>query len=233
MELYDSTNEYIKKVISLFKNHANFQEAYYMKRYMRNKFEFYGIKVPLRRKISAHLLKVGQRPDYRQVDTVVKKLWQLPERECQYFGLELLERYKKEFTEDCLTLLVYMITHKSWWDTVDGIAKNLAGEYFVRFPVGKKDIIENWIQSGNIWLQRTTLLHQLDYKKDTDIALLFDLIERLKGINEFFIQKAIGWALREYSKTEPEIIEKYIEGHALSKLSATEGMKVILRKRNA
>lgn len=232
MESYNLSEEYIKKITSLFKSHTNTENALQMKRYMRNQFEFFGIKVPLRRKISAYLFTSGNRPDYGHANIVIRKLWQLPERECQYFAVELLERYRKEMSQEIIHLLVYMITHKSWWDTVDGIAKALVGDYFMRFPATKEEIINQWIQSGNIWLQRTTLLHQLGYKKDTDVHLLFDLIERLKGIEEFFIQKAIGWSLREYSKVNPEIVKKYIEGHQLSPLSTREGMKVILRSRN-
>lgn len=232
MKNSNSAEIYIKEVTGIFKDHADNGQALQMKQYMQNQFDFFGIKAPLRREISAHLLTSQNQPDYEQAKIVIRKLWQLPEREYQYFAVELLERCKKMFTQDIIQLLFYMITHKSWWDTVDGIAKTLIGEYFHFFPDTREEIIDQWIHSDNIWLQRTTLLHQLGYKKDTDIQLLFDLIERLKGINEFFIQKAIGWSLREYSKINPKIVTKFIEEHELSPLSTREGMKVILRNKS-
>jgi len=231
MDLHNSPDKYIKKITSLFKSHANTENAPQMKRYMRNQFEFFGIKSPLRREICSCFFKTEFWPDYKEVGIVTRKLWQLPEREYQYVAVELLGKYRKQISQEIIHLLVYIITHKSWWDTVDGIAKNLVGEYFKHFPDTKGEIIDQWIQSGNIWLQRTTLLHQLGYKRNTDIHLLFELIERLKGIDEFFIQKAIGWSLREYSKVNPEVVKKYIKDHQLSPLSKREGMKAILRSK--
>ena len=120
-----------------------------------------------------------------------------------------------------------MITHKSWWDTIDRIAKKLVGEYFKVFPDKVDPYIEKWLESDNIWLQRTCLLFQLGYKEETDVDLLFKLVEELSEIDEFFIQKAIGWALREYSKIDPEVIRNFITSHDLSSLATREGLKII------
>jgi len=107
------------------------------------------------------------------------------------------------------------------------IAKKLVGEYFKIFPNERDKNIEEWLNSDNLWLQRTTLLFQLSYKQKTDVKLLFILIKRLKSIDEFFIQKAIGWSLREYSKVNPNVVEKFIKDNNLSKLSSKEGLKII------
>lgn len=163
--------------------------------------------------------------------TVVKKFWQLPEREFQYFAQELILKYEDDYTEDIIDLFEYMLTNKSWWDTVDHIAKKLVGEYFKIFAEKKDQKIKEWLDSGNIWLQRTALLFQLGYKEKTDAQLLFDVIERLKNIDEFFIQKAIGWSLREYSKIEPLAVVKFTNSHQLSSLAKREALKIVKNSR--
>jgi 3-methyladenine DNA glycosylase AlkD len=125
----------------------------------------------------------------------------------------------------------YIIENKSWWDTVDFIAKKLVGRYFIEYPEYRDEFIEKWLKSDNIWLQRTTILFQLAYKEETDVKLLFDIIKKLKDIDEFFIQKAIGWSLREYSRTDPDKVEKFIKENDLSNLSSKEGMRIIKKKR--
>ena len=219
--------KYIKKIEKALQNFTNLENAAKQKKYMKNRFDFFGLKAPIRRKATRELMKKKQRPDYKAVRIIVRKLWQKPEREYQYFAIELLERYKKQFKKDIMELFESMITNKSWWDTVDIIAKKLVGEYFRLFPKQRGRYIEKWINSDNIWLQRTSLLFQLGYKKNTDSDLLFDIIEQLKTIDEFFIQKAIGWALREYSKVNPELVVSYMENHKLSTLSRKEGLKII------
>ena len=124
----------------------------------------------------------------------------------------------------------FMIINKSWWDTVDMIASHLVGTHFKRFPGLIPAYTEKWMASGNFWLQRTALLFQLKYKKETDVELMSDLIKRLAGEKEFFIRKAIGWVLREYSKTDPEIVINFVENQQLSNLSRTEALKVNNRK---
>ena len=173
----------------------------------------------------------SNRPEYEKITQIIKKLWAKPEREYQYFATELVERYEKKFQEDIIDLFEYMITHKSWWDTVDRISKNLVGSYFIKFPNKRDQYLKLWLDSNNIWLQRTCILFQLAYKENTDYKLLFDIITELKGIDEFFIQKAIGWALREYSKVDVERVKDFIENHELSPLSKREGLKYINKEK--
>ena len=220
-------DEYIEKISQGFEKLADVEYAQKQKEYMRNKFDFFGIKAQPRRKSTREFMRKNNRPDYENIDVVIKKLWTMEEREYQYFAIELLERYKKEFTKEIINLLEYMITNKSWWDTVDRIAKKLVGKYFELFPEKRDGYLQKWVKSNNMWLQRTALLFQLGYKENTDVELLFDLINELKDIDEFFIQKAIGWSLREYSKIKPELVKKFIKNHDLSSLSTREGMKVI------
>ncbi|SJZ82805.1 DNA alkylation repair protein [Selenihalanaerobacter shriftii] len=226
-----NVNDYIEKITKAYEKQANSEYAPKMEQYMRNKFDFFGIKAQERRKATREFMRKDNRPSYNEVDIVVKKLWNLSEREYQYFANELLERYEKEFTKEIVNLFEYMITHKSWWDTIDRISKKLVGNYFKLFPKERDKYIKKWVDSDNIWLQRTTLLFQLSYKENTDVELLFDLIKQLKEIDEFFIQKAIGWSLREYSKIEPRIVRQFISKNSLSSLSRREGLKVIKKNK--
>src|SRR5690554_6050035 len=219
--------KYVQKITQVLKEKFNPENAEKQKEYMKEKFDFFGIKTQARRKATREFMKKAERPDYNDLSVVVKKLWELPEREYQYFAMELLERYKKEFDKSIISLFEYMISNKSWWDTVDFISKKLVGVLFKLFPDLRDQYISRWIDSENIWLQRTCLLFQLGYKENTDLELLFELVECLKEENEFFIQKAIGWALREYSKIEPGKIEKFIQEQNLSALSEREGLKWI------
>jgi 3-methyladenine DNA glycosylase AlkD len=218
---------YLEELKEVLAEHADPEKAEKMEDYMQNNFKFFGIQATPRRKLTRKLLRQENRPDYEQLPAVIKELWELPEREFQYVGWELVERYTNHFTLGIIELLEYMIVNKSWWDTVDMIAKKLVGEYFKQFPDQKENYIDKWLMSDNIWLQRTAILFQLGYKEETDVELLFAVIEKLQDSEEFFIQKAIGWALREYSKLEPELIKDFIANHDLSSLSEREGLKAI------
>jgi len=219
--------DYIDAVRSSLAHNSDPEKAAGMAGYMRDKFPFYGLQAVERRKALRKYMRQENRPKYDMLETAVKKLWQLPEREFQYFAQELILNYQKDYTEDIIDLFEYMIINKSWWDSVDHIANKLVGEYFRIFPQQRDKKISEWIKSKNIWLQRTALLFQLGYKKETDAQLLFDLIEKLRDIDEFFIQKAIGWALREYSKLEPLAVVKFANTHQLSALAAREALKVV------
>jgi len=226
-----SADDYIKKVKEVFEQNKDEDKAVQMEKYMRNKFEFYGIQAKERREVSKKLQKIKNRPPHAQLSQVIIKLWSADQRELQYFAMELFERYKNDFRIGDIKLMVYMIENKSWWDTVDFIAKKLVGEYFKEYPQFRDEFINKWLTSNNIWLQRTSLLFQLAYKEDTDETLLFSNIKRLKEIDEFFIQKAIGWSLREYSRTAPKKVEEFINNNKLSNLSSREGMKVIKKNK--
>lgn len=223
--------DYLDSIRCSLAQNSDPEKAEGMAGYMRDQFPFYGLQAAERRKTLSKYMSQKQRPEYSQLKTVIKKLWQLPEREFQYFAQELILKYKKDYTEDIIDLFEYMLTNKSWWDTVDQIAKKLVGEYFQLFPEKRDPKIQEWLASGNIWLQRTALLFQLGYKEKTDAQLLFDLIEKLKDIDEFFIQKAIGWALREYSKLEPLAVVKFSNTHQLSALAEREALKVVKRNK--
>ena len=228
-----SVDDYVKQITKVFEENRNGENAGPMKSYMRDKFEFFGIKSVQRRQLTRKFMRQENRPSKSALGQVVKRLWSLPEREYQYFVWELVERYKRDFEKEDMELFEYMITHKSWWDTIDNMAKKLVGEYFKKFPEERDKYIEKWLDSDNLWLKRTAILFQLGYKEETDVELLFEVINELKEIDEFFIQKAIGWALREYSKQDAQIVEEYIAENDLSNLATREGLKWLKKNRSS
>jgi 3-methyladenine DNA glycosylase AlkD len=135
--------------------------------------------------------------------------------------------HKKLWTRDTIKLIEYCIVHKSWWDTVDYLNSYGSGMYFKKFPELKEALTSGWNRSGNIWLNRSSLLFQLKYKTETDTELLGRYIKRLSSSKEFFIQKAIGWVLREYSKTDAAWVRRFIRENKLAALSVKEGSKYL------
>jgi 3-methyladenine DNA glycosylase AlkD len=197
---------------------------------MRGQYAFFGIASPERRILFAeHKKNYGLIPVYH-LSEIVRSCWQAPEREYQYFAMEMLNKMSKKATPEIIELYEFMIIEKSWWDTIDYIAANLVGSYFIKFPEKITSITSKWMDSGNIWLQRTCLLFQLKYKDKIDTELLEGFILKLQDSQEFFIRKAIGWILREYSKTNPEYVKQFVQEHSLSNLSHREALKSINRK---
>jgi 3-methyladenine DNA glycosylase AlkD len=207
--------------------HANPDIALEQKAYMRNQFEFYGIKTTERREIQKPFLIKEFLPKKDELDKIVIFLWEKPQRDYQYLSQELAYKYVKHLEKKDIELYEYMVTHKSWWDTVDFIAAKLMGEYFMKFPEQRAICVKKWIDSNNIWLQRCALLFQLKYKENLDTALLDYIINSLLGSKEFFINKAIGWILREYSKTNPNWVMEFAHKTALSNLSKKEALRLI------
>ncbi|NRA91436.1 MAG: DNA alkylation repair protein, partial [Psychroserpens sp.] len=136
-------------------------------------------------------------------------------------------KYIKNQDPSDIELYEYMVTHKSWWDTVDFIAAHLMGGYFKTYPELRASFCEKWLNSGHMWLQRCAILFQLKYKDQADTELLSHMIESLLGSKEFFINKAIGWMLREYSKTNPKWVLNYASKTDLSPLSRKEAIRLI------
>lgn len=223
-------HEYVLPLHAAFTEAANPGDAAFMKKYMLNQFEYFGIRSAQQKEIRRRFFKEYGLPNKAIVPELIHRLWQQPEREFQYFGIDLTEKVYKKPDEDFIGGIEFMILNKSWWDTVDWVASHHAGTYFRKFPEQIVPRTGSWMDTGNMWLQRTALLFQLKYKQNTDEKLMFEYIQRLKGSKEFFIRKAIGWALREYSKVSPESVKAFVESAALSGLSRREALKWIERK---
>jgi 3-methyladenine DNA glycosylase AlkD len=168
-------------------------------------------------------------PPLAKLNMIVRELWSLPQREFQYTAMGLVSKLEKNVDEDFITTIEYLITTKSWWDTVDALAGHAVGSQFKRFPKVREKYLKKWRKSDDFWLRRTTLLFQLGYKKETDFDLLCELIHENLGSNEFFINKAIGWSLRQYAHTNPAPVKKFVKAtkelHPLSRREALKNIK--------
>ncbi len=215
---------YIKLLQEQFRLHADPAIAAGQEAYMRHQFAFMGIKTPLRRRLTITWYKQSL-PLPEELPAIVKAMWGLPEREFQYAAIELVAAMKKQWSVSLIKLVEYMITHKSWWDSVDAINTVITGPYFLQYPEQIPAVTGKWNTSGNIWLQRSSLMFQKSYKLKTDTALLSKYILHLASSEEFFIQKAIGWALREYAKVKPAWVKQFVKQHALAPLSKREALK--------
>lgn len=223
-------NAYLIPLSELFEAHANPVVAASMKKYMKGQFEYFGIKSPERKELKQTFLGKHGLPSNDKLIEITKDCWGLPQREFQYAFMEILGRLAKKGEKERIDLYEFLIENKSWWDTVDYIASNLVGVHFEKYPELIKPFTEKWMNSGNMWLERTAILFQLKYKNKTDLELLSDLIQRIQGSKEFFINKAIGWILREYSKTDKNWVIHYVDTHQLAPLSKREALKWLKNK---
>lgn len=223
-------SEFIEVLTEEFQRNANPEIAAGQRAYMRDQFEFFGIKAPVRKEIQKPFLVKTYLPPKEELEELVKELWNKPQREFQMFGQELVAKYQRKFDEQDIELLEYMVTYKSWWDTVDFIAAHLMGSYFKIFPESRNKYVDKWLESENIWLQRSAILFQLRYKEETDIELLSYVIHHLLRSKEFFINKAIGWILRDYSRRNPEWVIDFVNQTDLHSLSKKEALRIITKK---
>lgn len=181
------------------------------KAYMRGKFEFLGVKTPDRRRASKSFITAhGPR--------VVPDLWAEPEREFQYVGADVLWAKASQLSSTDVEWLGGFVQQKSWWDTVDALAKTIG-------QVATAQQMLDWSVADNLWLRRVAIIHQLRRKASTDADLLARIIVNNVGSTEFYINKAIGWALREYSKTDADWVRGFVATHELSRLSQREALK--------
>lgn len=206
------------------KQQENPERARQMKCYMRNQFDFYGIDAKSVKQLTARFIAQHQGAIPSLIDRI-DWCWQQPQREWQYIGQQQLYRWRKELRLDDQAWLTSLTLQKAWWDTVDFLASNCWGHYFRQFPDQREALLPHWIDGEEMWLQRVAILFQLKYQEQTDMEWLLRAIEPLKGASAFFIQKAIGWALRQYAKTNPDEVRRYVEGAGLSPLSEREATK--------
>ena len=211
--------------VQLFKNLSNDQLAEPMKAYMKHHFPFLGIKSPARTEALRNYFSTHDIPEKPELLEEVWNIYQLPEREYQYVAIALLSKKLKTLFVDDLGFIEKLITEKSWWDSVDSIAPTIVGDIVKRDRKSGEKIMLQWSDSDNMWLNRAAILHQLKYKKDTDEKVLIEIIIKHKNSNEFFIQKAIGWVLREYAKTNPVFVQQFVASHELKPLSKREALK--------
>jgi 3-methyladenine DNA glycosylase AlkD len=216
---------YLTPLVSLFAQNANPAQAAPMKKYMRNQFEYLGIKSPKFGELMKIYIAAYGLPPVLELDSMSRELWSLPEREYQYIATSLIDRLKKQVPANFIKTIEHLLTHKSWWDTVDSLAGGVVGVHFRRFPSVREKYLTKWRKSDYFWLRRTCILFQLSYKEETDFVLLCELIRENLGSKEFFINKAIGWSLRQYARTDPQAVKKFVKATPLHPLSRREAMK--------
>ncbi len=219
---------FISELENTFKKNANAKNALAMANYMKDLFPFYGIKTIERRAIFKSLCKKHQTEITSNVRTIGWELFLKKERELQYCGIEILIKNLKNnyVIEDSIWIEQLLITN-SWWDSVDTISKFVLGDYLLQFPNEIPIVVQRFSTAENIWLNRSVILFQLGYKSKTDFNVLQSLCSQHSHSNEFFIRKAIGWALREYAKTDPEAVRKFVLQSNLKPLSKKEALKNI------
>jgi 3-methyladenine DNA glycosylase AlkD len=216
----------IEILAALFEENRNEENAGPMKKYMKDHFPFLGIKSPLRKELEKQFFKeTGILKEPFDQDFVTG-LCEKDEREYHYTAITYIGKFIKKLPKEVTPFLEKLITTKSWWDSVDSIAP-LVGELARKYPEVIEETIDGWSVNDNFWLRRSAILLQLKYKQQTNESLLYDYIVKNADSKEFFIQKAIGWALREYSKTNPISVKAFIEGNKLAPLSVREGSKYV------
>lgn len=210
------------------RQNANRETAIPMENYMKNNFEYLGIKTDNRRAILKHNWekhKTEIKANYRDI---CWELFNKKEREFHICAIDILmKEIKKKYVLNDIKFIEKLITTHSWWDSVDVLAKYILGGYLQQFPEEIMKTIENFSNSENMWLNRSAILFQLSYKKETDFDLLKSLCEQHKHSKEFFIQKAIGWVLRDYSKFNPGGVTEYVNSAQLKPLSQREALRNI------
>lgn len=212
-------------IFEQFYTAINEQKAPIMAKYMKNNFPFLGIQKPDRATLSKEFFKERKKDDQIDWDFVFK-CYEMPEREFQYLAIDYISLVKKLLKPVDIENIKRLIITKSWWDSVDTI-NSIVGYMCFTYPNLKEDVIAKWINEDNIWLKRVTIIFQLKYKDKTDSDFLSKAILINCNTEEFFINKAIGWALREYSKTNPEWVRTFIKANNLSALSIREASKYL------
>lgn len=217
----------LQSLTERFMESADPLRASAMSAYMKNHFEFFGIPAPQRKIIQTEWLKSFKINDLGELTELVTQMWNLPQREYHYVAIEVLIKYKKLWSPDLALFFEDLLVTNAWWDSVDTLSSKVIGPYFKRFPKIRQTYLELWKNSSIFWLRRVCIIHQLSYRRSTDLDVLTEMILLNNQSSEFFIQKAIGWALRQYAKTDPEWVTRFVEITPLKNLSKREAVKNI------
>jgi 3-methyladenine DNA glycosylase AlkD len=212
---------FVNNIVAALTPLADAEQAQGMRAYMKNRFEFLGIQTPPRRQLCKPLIHAYTGNPI----TAATALWRLEAREYQYVACDFLRHHASQLKASDLPQLEKLVQRKSWWDSVDALTPTI-GNLVSREPelVARMDQL---IEADDFWLRRVAILHQLAWKEETDQARLFGYCLQCAGESEFFIRKAIGWALRQYARTEPDAVRAFLKKHAntLSGLSLREAGK--------
>jgi 3-methyladenine DNA glycosylase AlkD len=222
-----SLSEYLQFLQSTFLSKGDPNTAQGQVAYLRNQFDFYGLKATQWMALSKEIMEEKGIPAGADLKELARLCFDDEHRELHYFALEMVQKTLKKQPADFIDFLQELITTKSWWDTVDWLAK-LVGIHFKKHPQLILPVTQRWMASGNFWLQRVCLIFQLAYRDKTDFDLMKRYVLQLAGSKEFFLQKGAGWALRQYSRTSPsEVIQFVEENPQLAALTKREALRLI------
>jgi len=224
------SSDLVAELRKSFRSHADDEVRVGAASYMRNQFEFLGIKTPLRRELSKRLIKESHEIAVPELISLCKELWAQPEREFQYVACDLLAKNAARLSPGYVKREApWFIKNKSWWDTVDSVRKSI--ERVVAANPELQSEMEKWITDKNKWIVRSALIHQLTLGSRTDAKLLFRFCEIQAAETEFFVAKAVGWSLRSYSYVDPGAVNRFVRDHPeLTPLAKREALKAINRK---
>ena len=214
------------KIKDIFETNKDIETSVTMSKYMRDMYLFYGIQAPKRKELYNNFLKEEKKQ--KEIDwDFLDRCYEDNHREFQYLVYDYLNLLKKYVTYEDISKIKKYIINKSWWDTIDFLCK-VIGDIGLR-DKRVKSLMIKWSKDNNIWIRRTAIEHQLGLKDKTDTKLLETILINSFGTDEFFINKAIGWALRDYSKTNPKWVKEFINKNIdkMSNLSIKEGSKYI------
>ena len=219
---------FINDLETELRKNSNGELAIKMANYMKNKFSFLGIQAINRRTI----LKTNWHKQKEEVQSNFRSIcWELfnkKEREFHQCAIDILAKeIKKKYILEDIVIIEKLLVTNSWWDSVDTIAKFILGGYLQQYPEKIEEVIERFSNSENRWLNRAAILFQLSYKEKTNFDLLKAQCEKHKESKEFFIQKAIGWALRDYSRFNPIGVSNFVNSTNLKPLSQREVIRNI------
>jgi 3-methyladenine DNA glycosylase AlkD len=225
-----SVRDVMARVTEAFEAARDDAAAPAMRAYLRDQFDFLGITSPVRVARSREAIGGLAAPGAADLEAIARACWARDEREYQYFAVWYLRRHVKVLPAPFIDTARDLIVTKSWWDTVDDLAQNVLGPLVQAHAL--QTTMDAWIDDDSLWLARAALLHQCRFKTATDADRLFRYCERRAADTEFFIRKAIGWALREHSKTDPDAVRAFVAAHdaQLSGLSKREALKWLDRR---
>ncbi len=218
---------YTKEIYEVFSAIGDPKRAKAQSAYLRNQFDFFGMTSPVRREAQKEILRKEFLPPKSELHLLVRDMWNQPQREFHYLAQELAFKYARNFDKNEIQLFEHMATHHSWWDTIDYISPKLMASYFKKFPGQIKPYTQKWNRGKNIWLRRCAIIFQLHYKDKINPELLEEIITPNLGSKEFFINKAIGWMLRNYSRANPAWVVDFVERYPLNNLSKREALRII------
>lgn len=225
-------NVYIAQLTSELELQQDRTKAPGMEAYMKGLFHFYGVSsVPRKLIYKKWKSKIDPTLTQKYNWELIRELWDMDQREYQYIAIDWMNSWPVSgYREEDIEELRFLISNISWWDTVDLIASNYLGKFALKFPKIMDEVIMDWQHEKSIWLHRSCLIYQLKHKYTTNLERLSYLIGVYKSNKTFFIQKAIGWSLREVSKWNPEWVKSIVEDKVLEGLAKREAMKYIAKK---